>query len=227
NFADKNAANGIGVTVANTRLVSGTGLASNYSLTQPTVTAANITAKVLAITGMAAVSKTYDDSTVASLTGGLLDTGIAGETLAFTGQTATFADKNVANGIGVTVANTRLVSGTGLASNYSLTQPTGLTANITALPDVSVVSVVSVVPVVPVVPIAAQNVITNIMSNILSLAGSPAEAGKPSRPIEVIPGSNVTMSIGNPASTLKIISGGIRLPVNLPDLKESEEDVLL
>src|SRR5947199_188793 len=43
--------------------------------------------------------------------------------------TGTFASRNVANGVGVTTAAT--VTGTG-ASNYSVTQQSGLTANITA-----------------------------------------------------------------------------------------------
>jgi hypothetical protein len=223
-FADKNAANGIAVTVTGTTLEDNTGLASNYALTPPTVAAANITPKALTllgitadnkvydgntsavihtgtvtfdgvmasdtvtadasaiaatfvdknvgntkslnlsgivlsgadgnnytvagaggvsanitpkpvmITGMAATNKAYDGGTVAALTGGLLDTGIAGEALTFTGQTGTFADKNAANGIAVTVTGTTLEDNTGLASNYALIQATGLTANITAVP---------------------------------------------------------------------------------------------
>ena len=126
------------VTANSNALADGTngGLASNYSLATGQTVASTITTKALTITGMAAINKTYDDSTVASLTGGLLSTGISGETLTFTGQTGTFADKNVANGIAVTVANTTLVSGTGLANNYSVVQPTGLTANIAAFPSI-------------------------------------------------------------------------------------------
>jgi filamentous hemagglutinin family protein len=216
-FADKNAANGIAVTVANTTLVSGSGMASNYSLTQPTASAANITTKALVITGMVATNKTYDGSTVAALTGGLLDTGIAGEALTFTGQTGTFADKNVGNGIAVTVTDIILVSGTGgFASNYSLTaQPAGLTADITAS---------TVTPTTPVELIVVQNVITQLMSNAISLAGSPSEAGNPSTTITVISGDNDTMSIGNEGTLLKIINGGIRLPTNQFDLME-EKDV--
>ena len=50
-FADKNVGTGIAVTVTETTLGNGAGgLASNYSLTQPIVPAANISAKALAIT---------------------------------------------------------------------------------------------------------------------------------------------------------------------------------
>ena len=93
-----------------------------------------ITPKALAITGMSAANKIYDGGAVAVLTGGLLDTGIAGETLTFAGHTGLFADMNAANGIAVTVTGTTLEDDTGLASNYSLTQTTGLTANITTVP---------------------------------------------------------------------------------------------
>ncbi|SIS42602.1 YDG domain-containing protein [Neptunomonas antarctica] len=131
-FADKNVADNIAVTVASAALADGTGLASNYSLTaQPGVTAANITAKAVSITGMAATNRAYNGSLAATLTGGAVDTGITGETLTVTGQTGTFADKNVADNIAVTVTNAALTDGTGLASNYSLTaQPSDTAANI-------------------------------------------------------------------------------------------------
>ena len=112
------------------------GLASNYSLATGQTVASTITTKALTVTGMSAVHKTYDGTTVARLTGGLIDTGIAGEALTITGQTGIFANKNAADGIAVTVTNTTLISGTGMASNYSVIQPSGLTANITALPSV-------------------------------------------------------------------------------------------
>ena len=82
--------------------------------------------------GMAASNKAYDGLTDATLTGGFIVTGVAGETLTFANQTGIFASKNVANGIAVTVANTTLENGIGgLASNYSLIQPTVAVANIT------------------------------------------------------------------------------------------------
>ena len=135
-FSDKNVANNIAVTVTGTRLGdSDSGLASNYSLMQPLVRAANISAKPLTITGMTATNKTYDGSLVAALTGGILVTGITGESLAFTGQTGVFTDKNVANNITVIVTGTKLGdSDGGLASNYRLIQPTVPAANINAKP---------------------------------------------------------------------------------------------
>jgi hypothetical protein len=212
------------VTVANTTLVNGSGLASNYILTQPTAATANITRKALAITGMAAINKTYDGSTVAWLTGGLLNTGIEGETLSFTGQSGTFADNNVANGMAVTVVNTTLVNGSGLASNYSLTQPTVAAANITAMPVVPVIidssSQVSddILTAAPVFTVAVQSRITQLTSNALSLLVNPSTTNT------VIPSSSATMSNDNLGPTLKVTNGGILLPANQPDMTEEEKD---
>ena len=133
NFADKN--------VGTAKMVSVTGInvtgadAGNYTFNTTAATTANISAKALSITGMTATSRTYDGSLVAALTGGTLATGITGEALTFTGQTGAFADKNVGTGKTVTVTNTALGDGVGgLASNYSLTQPTVTAANISQRP---------------------------------------------------------------------------------------------
>ena len=50
--------------------------------------------------------------------------------LSTNGYTATFASASVGTGIGVTVAGLTLTGSA--AANYTLTQPAGLTANITA-----------------------------------------------------------------------------------------------
>ena len=132
-FSDKNAANGKAVTVTGTTLVdTATGLASNYSVSNPTGLTASITQKALTVTGQLAGNKVYDGNTVASLSGGALSGLVAGEALTIAGQTAAFGDKNVANGKTVTVTGTTLVStSTGSASNYTVSNPTGLTASIT------------------------------------------------------------------------------------------------
>jgi hypothetical protein len=71
--------------------------------------------------------KVYDGGLVATLSSGSLQGVINSDSVSLV-QAGSFASKNVANGISVTAAN----SLTGVnASNYSLTQPTGLTANIT------------------------------------------------------------------------------------------------
>jgi len=132
-FASSNVANGISVTVSG--LTLGGAQAGNYTLTQPTGLTGNITALGLTVSGLTVNSKTYDRTMAASLNtnGYALNTVISGDTvtLATNGYTATFASSNVANGISVTVTNLSL--GGAQAGNYSLTQPTGLTGNITAL----------------------------------------------------------------------------------------------
>jgi hypothetical protein len=87
-----------------------------------------VNAKVLTITDAAAASRAYNALFTTNITGTL--TGIIGlDDVTFDGTLkGTFADANVADGIAVTATCT--LSGT-KAGNYALTQPTGLTANIT------------------------------------------------------------------------------------------------
>ena len=100
--------------------------ASKYSLTQPTITG-NISQKGLTITGATASNKVFDGTTAATITGTLSGV-ISPDAVALVG-TGTFASSAVGNGIAVTSTST--LSGAD-AGNYSLTQPTGLTANITS-----------------------------------------------------------------------------------------------
>ncbi|WP_426057607.1 beta strand repeat-containing protein [Janthinobacterium sp. PSPC2-1] len=130
-FADKNAGNAKAVTVSGTTLLDGTGSASNYTVSNPTGLTASITPKALTVTGQVAGSKVYDGNAVAQLLGGSLVGLVEGETLGFSGQTAAFSDKNAANAKVVTVSGTTLLDGTGSASNYTVVNPTGLTASIT------------------------------------------------------------------------------------------------
>ena len=126
-FASKNVGTGIVVTAAD--VLAGTG-ATNYTLTQPTGLKANITPKALTVTGTVVANKVYDGTTTATVTTGVLSGVIAGDVVTLT-QAGTFASKNAATGIAVTIADS--ISGAG-ASNYTLTQPTGLKANITPRP---------------------------------------------------------------------------------------------
>jgi hypothetical protein len=79
----------------------------------------------LTISGAQVTDKYYDGSTSAVITGTLVGI-INGDVVSLVGL-GTFADPNAANGIGVT-ANSILFGAQ--ASNYILTQPTGLTGNI-------------------------------------------------------------------------------------------------
>jgi len=87
----------------------------------------------LTVTGVTANSKMYDgtttdtlDTTSADLSGMLNGDQVS---VASSGYTATFADQNVGTGVVVTVSGLSL-SGTD-AGNFTLVQPTGLTAEIT------------------------------------------------------------------------------------------------
>ncbi len=123
-FADKSAGTAKPVTAADT--LGGTD-AGNYSLTQPTGLTADITPKALTVTGTTVANKVYDGLTTASLGGGSLVGVIGGDTVTLT-QLGSFADKNVGTAKAVTAADTL---GGNDAGNYALTQPTGLTADIT------------------------------------------------------------------------------------------------
>jgi len=124
-FADVNVGNN--KTVTPNMTLSGTH-AGNYSLTQPTGLTANITPKALTVSGATAQNKVYDGTTTATITGATL-IGLIGSDDVVLIPNASFADKNVGNNKPITANMT--LSGTH-AGNYSVTQPTGLTANITA-----------------------------------------------------------------------------------------------
>ena len=100
---------------------------SNYTLTQPTGLTANITAKPLTLPDATATSKVYDGTNSATITGtltGVVASDAGNVTLNGTG---TFVDAVV--GMSKAVTSTATLGGSA-AGNYSLTQPTGLLANI-------------------------------------------------------------------------------------------------
>ena len=84
--------------------------------------------------GLAAKNKVYDGSTSATISSnnvalaGVVGTDVV--SLSTNGYGASFASAGVSNGIAVTVSGLTLTGSA--AANYTLTQPTGLTANITA-----------------------------------------------------------------------------------------------
>jgi len=127
-FASSSAGNGIAVTSTSTL---GGANAGDYTLTQPTGLTANITPAPLTITGLTASNKSYDGTTTASLTGSGSLSGIIGSDVVILGGTGTavFASKNVATGIAVTVTGYSI--GGAQAGDYTVSQPSGLTANIT------------------------------------------------------------------------------------------------
>lgn len=122
-FASTNIGNGILVTSTQTLL--GTD-ASKYILTLPLGLMANITAKSLTISGAAAQNKIYDGNTTATITGTLF--GVISPDVVTLTLSGNFASSEIGNGIAVTSTST--IGGADVG-NYQLTQPMGLTANIT------------------------------------------------------------------------------------------------
>jgi hypothetical protein len=135
---------GTALPVTSTSTITGVD-AGNYSLTQPIGLTADITAKALTITGLSAKNKVFDGTTTATLLGtAALNGVISGEenNVTLTGSpTATFAQSAAGNGIAVTVTGYSLTgSGSG---NYTVSQPTGLTADITAAPSPTITSILT------------------------------------------------------------------------------------
>ena len=127
NYTTKNA--GTGLTI----VFSGVGLsgaeAGNYTLTQQAALSnGSITPKSLSVANTVVADKIYDTTTMASLSSGSLVGLVAGDASGVVlNQAGAFVDANA--GLGKTVVASDSISGAS-AGNYSLTQPTGLTATI-------------------------------------------------------------------------------------------------
>jgi hypothetical protein len=128
-FARSGIGTGIEVTPAMT--ISGAAI-SNYTLIQASGLKADITAKELVVNNAVAQDKVYDGTTIAAITGATLECVAGTENVVLSDAAAgTFAQASIGTGIAVIPAMT--ISGTDIA-NYTLAQPTGLKANITARP---------------------------------------------------------------------------------------------
>lgn len=105
--------------------------AENYTIVQPAGLIADITPASLTISGISGENKTYDGNTAASVAGIPVLNGIVGsDDVSLSGMpSATFATKNAASGIALTVSGYTLAGSD--AGNYILTQPQGLLATIT------------------------------------------------------------------------------------------------
>ncbi|RPJ47199.1 MAG: hypothetical protein EHM21_08265, partial [Chloroflexi bacterium] len=121
---------------AGTHTYTATFLATGDYLTGTSTTLSQVVdPKPLTVTGITANDKTYDGGTAASLNvAGATLNGVVGTedvTLDTSGATGEFASSDVDTDIPVTVSGLAL-AGTADPDNYTLTQPTGLTADITA-----------------------------------------------------------------------------------------------
>jgi len=103
--------------------------AHNYTLTQASSYVANITPAPLTIVGALASNKTYDGTTTATVGGASLAGNLAGDDVALVLGAASFATKDTGTAKPV-VVTTSTLTGTG-AHNYSLSEVSGLVANIT------------------------------------------------------------------------------------------------
>ena len=129
-FADKNVANGKAVTLSGTAY-GGTD-ASNYTFTDQTSSAANITPKSIAVSGITAANRVYDGTTDATvdITGLTFSGIVAGDDLTASGTSGVFGDKNVDSHKAVSLSGTTY-GGTDLA-NYNIADQGSTTADITA-----------------------------------------------------------------------------------------------
>lgn len=176
-FANAAVANGVAVTVSGLTLTGSA--AGKYALTQPTGLTANITPATVAITsGLTANNKIYNGSTTATITsnnvvlGGVVAGDAAKVALSTNGYTATFASAAVANGVAVTVSGLTLTGSA--AGDYTLTQPTGLSANITPGPVTAAQSTVSAAPA----SVVANGSATSTITVTLKDASSNPVSGK-------------------------------------------------
>ncbi len=168
--------------------------AGNYTVTQPTGLTANITTKALTVTGAVAQNKDYDGSTAATITGATLVGVISSDEVTVSGG-GTFAQPNVGTGISVT-ANLSL-GGTD-AGNYTLTQPAGLSANITAVsPTIS--ATVITINVGGTYALPGANISSNSTGAFSYILGTPVPAGS-----ITLTGSNTLNGIAVGSATLTV-----------------------
>ncbi len=120
-----------------TATVAGSPYSGNIVLSSSGATSVNVatvsstvSTKGLTITGLTGSNKPYDGNATASFTGTAAYSGLANsESFSVTGTpSATFANATAANGKAITVSGY-----TAPTTNYTVTQPTGLTGNITKI----------------------------------------------------------------------------------------------
>ena len=111
--------------------ITGTTLDDNYSITfTGGENAYEITKRNLTVT-VAVNDKQYDGLNTASIKSVMLNNVVNNDSITLSNGTPTFNSVNVANGIGITFTDFTLSGDADVLKNYTLTQPTGVTANIT------------------------------------------------------------------------------------------------
>jgi trimeric autotransporter adhesin len=139
-FDNKNA--GAGKTVALSNPVYGGTDVNNYTITNQTSATGDINKKNVTLTSITAESKTYDASAAATISAGVINGTIVGETLSVSGS-GTFDNKNAGTGKTVTVSDVADLTKVNIAndpgnwSNYNLTT----TGSMTTTADITPVNV--------------------------------------------------------------------------------------
>ena len=111
--------------------ITGTGLDDNYSITfTGGENAYEITKRNLTVT-VVVNDKQYDGLNTASIKSVVLNNVANNDSITLLNGTPTFNSVNVANGIGITFTDFTLSGDADVLKNYTLTQPAGVTANIT------------------------------------------------------------------------------------------------
>jgi hypothetical protein len=132
-FTLAQAAVGTAVTIQVSGLTLEGAQAADYTLVLPQLVG-DITPKPISINGLSGVTKVYDGTTAATVSGTATLSGVGsddvGQVILSGTPVFTFASANVGTGIAITTAG-YTVSGSA-AANYTLTQPSGLSGTITA-----------------------------------------------------------------------------------------------
>ncbi|MCX6172059.1 MAG: YDG domain-containing protein [Flavobacterium sp.] len=116
--------------------------ATSTSAIDKTVTlTGNVTPKALTVVSAVAQNKPYDATATATITGSTL-VGVVGSDVVTVSGGGTFGTANVGTSISVTVA---LTLGGANAGNYTITQPIGLSANITAIAPTITAATINIV----------------------------------------------------------------------------------
>ncbi len=130
NYSDKNV--GVGKTVTFTDFALSGNDAANYAVVQPESTTAGISAKVLTIADLRVKDKQYDGKNTAEIDGTPTLVGVAdGDVLELVNGIPTFDIVSIGKNIPISFTTFRLSGDDVTVGNYTLTQPTGITANIT------------------------------------------------------------------------------------------------
>jgi filamentous hemagglutinin family protein len=135
-FNTKDVGDGKTVTITGLELVNGSngGLASNYAVPTDALGSANITPATLYVAGVVALNTVYNGTTAADLdTQGAVLTGVIGSDSVSVGSiSGSYLTKDVGTNKPI-VTSGFVLSGTD-AMDYTLVQPTGLTASVTPRP---------------------------------------------------------------------------------------------